>query len=101
MATSTARRKPRTIRLVQKETGENPAIVKIVANGKAALYHVREIENELGNGRAFDVREDGQDRAYQCITTGEDQTCDCAGFARWNRCKHVQGLFALVVAGRI
>jgi hypothetical protein len=105
-ATKTARKaSTRTIRLVVREEGSTPGVVRIEANRKTALYSFREIPNELGVGRAFLIREispseEGTEQ-YQCIATEDEQTCSCKGHQRFGRCKHSDGLAALVIGGRI
>lgn len=98
-----AKKATRKIRLITPETETTPAVVRIEAGRKVALYSVKEIENELGVGRAFQIREIGTKDAetYSCIATGDEQTCDCIGHQKHQRCKHADGLAALVIAGRI
>ena len=93
----------RSVRLIAKETGENPGIIRIDTDRKTALYAVREIESEIG-GRAFLVKEidaESNTPGYACIAAGDDVICDCIGYSRYGRCKHVSAMFALILRGKI
>ncbi len=36
-----------------------------------------------------------------CLGLGKDHTCECLGFLKWGRCKHLRALLALREHGRL
>jgi hypothetical protein len=111
MATTTAtaparQRKPRTkpqrsIRLCVKPDGTMAGVVRIRVGKDEADYYLTELAADFGRG--FKVEKIGPDAepAYHVNLDGAQRTCDCKGFGRWSRCKHSDGLAALVAAGRL
>jgi len=92
----------RSIRLVAKPDSTLPGVVRIEVTGrKTALYAVREVPSQFG-GRGFAVREikDGPTQTYY-VHVGGLRTCGCVGFAQWSRCKHVEGIAALLESGKL
>jgi hypothetical protein len=109
-ATATARarqRRPRPkperrIRLCVRPDGQSAGVVRITVGQDEADYLLTEIPADYGRG--FQVERVGLDcaeAAYHVNIDGDNRTCECAGFLRWNRCKHSDGLAALVAAGRL
>jgi len=92
--------KTRTIRLISTQDGDLPAIVRIEAGRKVALYAVREVPSQFG-GRGFLVREVKDHAETYSVHCGTPRLCDCFGHLRHGRCKHVSGLQALIDTGRI
>jgi hypothetical protein len=62
---------------------------------------VVEVPCEIG-GRGFAVHRLGLGTVYH-VRVGDpaDSTCECLGFLRWGRCKHVAGLRALIRLGAL
>jgi hypothetical protein len=52
-------------------------------------------------GTAFRLSNIDNLKVYEVNLDGDKRTCDCKGFARWNHCKHSDGLAALVKAGKL
>lgn len=105
--TATANRSKKTvrkIRLLSHAAGNLPAIVRIEVDRKTALYAVTETPSEIG-GRGFLVREistnEGETEQYQVLATGLERCCTCKGFQRVGKCKHHDGLAALIEAGKL
>ena len=46
-------------------------------------------------------RGDGPEAEYDVRLDGQFSSCECKGFLRWNHCKHVEGLAALVKCGKL
>lgn len=105
-ATATARQrtprpKPaRFIRLCVRPFDGNPGVVRITVGKDEADYFLTELPADFGRG--FAVEKIGvEGDAYHVNLDGETRTCECKGFCRWHRCKHADGLAALVAAGRL
>jgi hypothetical protein len=91
----------RSIRLVvpMNEQGEN-GLLRITVGKDSADYFLARIPADFGT--AFRVEKVGSEGdAYHVNLNGRQTTCECKGFTRWNRCKHVDGLTALNAAGRL
>jgi hypothetical protein len=101
--TKRARVKPaRSIRLVVPLNAEGGnGLVRITVGKEAADYFLARIPADFGT--AFRLEKVGEEDAtpYHVNLNGRQSTCECKGFTRWNRCKHVDGLAALNAAGRL
>lgn len=87
---------PRTIRLVRPPDANGVGVFCITAQGQSQFYTFREIPCEIG-GRGFAVHRLGMGSLYHVrVGTPEECECECLGFLRWGRCKHILGLRALV-----
>lgn len=99
MAASAA--EPRTITLVRPPNRHGVGVFCIATGKKSQFYTFREIPCEIG-GRGFAVHRLGQGTLYHVRVGGpEDRSCECLGFLRWDHCKHVDGLTALVRQGKL
>jgi hypothetical protein len=86
----------RTITLVRPPNRHGIGVFRITAGKKSQFYTFREVRCEIG-GRGFAVHRLGQGNLYHVrVGEPEDRSCECLGFLRWGRCKHVDGLTALV-----
>ena len=91
----------RTIRLVRSPAKDGVGVFGITAAGRSQFYVVVEVPCEIG-GRGFAVHRLGQGPLYHVrVGRPEDCSCECLGFLRWGRCKHVQGLRALIQQGQL
>ena len=90
---------PRTITLLRRPTADWAGVFKITAGTKAQCYTFREIRCDIG-GRGFVVHRLGLGTVYH-VRAGapEDCSCECLGWLRHGRCKHVLGLNALMRQG--
>lgn len=87
----------RTITLVREPDSRGVGVFCISVGKKCQFYTFREIPCEIG-GRGFAVHRLGQGTLYH-VRVGrepEDNSCECMGFLRWDHCKHVSGLKALI-----
>lgn len=75
-------------------------ILVITDNGKADVYHVRELKCQLG-GRAFRVVKQDGSAGYDVRVDGYNSSCECLGCLRWNRCRHVDALAVLIGRGQL
>jgi hypothetical protein len=106
-ATAPARqRKPRSkpersIRLILAPTATMRGLVRITVNGRAKDYLLAPAPSDFGRG--FHLEATGLDggAAYAVCLDGDKASCECKGFLKWGHCKHVEGLAALVKAGRL
>ena len=109
MATTTApaparQRKPRpkpvrTIRLCVRPSAETAGVVSISVGKAAQDYILTEIPADFGRG--FLVEKIGHEEAYHVNIEGDKRTCECQGYNRWQKCKHSDGIAALIAAGRL
>jgi hypothetical protein len=108
-ATTTAparQRKPRPkparfVCLRARPQGLSAGLVRIRVGDESADYSLTELAADFGRG--FQLHkfggDDAEQTAYQVNLDGANRTCDCKGFCRWSRCKHADGLAALIAAG--
>ena len=95
------RKKPRSITLSRPPGEDRIGIVRIDARGKSTFYTFREIPCEIG-GRGFTVHRSGLGHLYHVrVGTPDECSCECLGFLRWTKCKHIEGLQALIAKGLI
>jgi hypothetical protein len=104
MATSTKARKEgkRRVWLVSVPDREKRRVgtLETVKDGKAEWYWLAELDTPLGRGFRLTKWSDGAGYDVLLALDGR-HTCDCAGHSYRGRCKHVDGLAALVMAGRL
>jgi hypothetical protein len=86
----------RTIRLVRPKDANGVAVFCIAVGAQTSHYVVREIRCDIG-GRGFEVHKLGLGELYH-VRVGRriDCSCECLGFLRHARCKHILGLLALI-----
>jgi len=93
----------RRIRLAVPLNADGKNGVAAITVGKdAADYFLERIPSDWGT--AFKVEKIGlecKEAAYDVHLDGEKRSCTCKGFARWQHCKHADGLDALVKAGKL
>ena len=91
------RKKPaRYCRVARSEDGTRTLTLRV---GKQATdYDLLEVGADGGRGYEL-TKADGT--VYHVCVDGLASCCDCRGFDRWGRCKHVDSLAALVRAGRL
>jgi hypothetical protein len=91
--------KTRTVRIVRPPDANGVGVFCIEIDGKCQFYTFLEIRCEIG-GRGFAVHRLGQGELYHVrVGVPEDTSCECMGFLRWGRCKHVASLAALIRKG--
>ena len=94
-------RTPRTIRLVRPPAGDGVGVFCIAVSRQTQFYVLLEIPCEIG-GRGFVVHRLGMGDVYHVRAgAGAADSCECLGFLRWGRCKHVLGLGALIRRGQL
>jgi hypothetical protein len=88
----------RSIRLEYAPDDRGVGVFSITQGDSKHWYTFREIPCEIG-GRGFIVHKLGLGDVY-CVRVGlpEDCSCECLGFYRHGRCKHIDGLRALLRA---
>lgn len=92
---------PRTIRLFRPPGRDGVGVFRITAGGRSHFYTFREIQCDIG-GRGFAVHRTGLGMLYHVrVGTPRDCSCECLGFLRWARCRHVLGLRALIRQGLV
>ena len=91
----------RTIRLHRSPARDGVGVFSVRVGEKTSYYTLHEITCEIG-GRGFAVHRLGQGNLYHVrVGKPEDCSCECLGFLRWGRCKHVLGLKALIRQGEL
>ena len=91
----------RCIRLLRAPTEHDAGLLAITAKGKTSFYVFREIPCAIG-GRGFVMHRLGLANVYHVrVGAPNECSCECLGFFRHGKCKHVQGLLALVGHGMI
>ena len=96
-----AKPKTRTVRIARPPGADGVGVFCIEIGGKAQFYTFLEIRCDIG-GRGFAVHRLGQGELYHVrVGAPEDTSCECMGFLRWGRCKHVASLAALIKKGAL
>ena len=103
MATVSSRRprvKPaRSIRLCVRPTADTAGVVRISVGRAAQDYILTVVPADFGRG--FLLEKVGHEESYHVNIDGAKRTCECHGYNRWQKCKHSDGLAALVAASRL
>jgi hypothetical protein len=87
---------PRVIRLIQHPDRDGVGVLSIADKKSMQYYVFKEIPCDIG-GRAFEVHRLGLANLYHVrVADAKDSTCECLGFLAHGRCKHIQGLAALI-----
>jgi hypothetical protein len=91
----------RSIRLVRPPCIDGVGVFCIGAGTKSTFYTLHEIPCDIG-GRGFAVHRLGLGQLYHVrVGNRAECSCECLGFLRHGRCRHVQGLLALVQSGKL
>ena len=96
MPPEVAARAPRTIRLLRAPRPTDAGILSITSDRRTTYYVFREIACAIG-GRGFAVHRLGLGNLYHVrVGAPRESSCECLGVLRHGRCKHIQGLSALI-----
>jgi hypothetical protein len=88
--------KPRAIRLIRPPDERGVGVFAITAKITTQFYVFKEIPCAIG-GRGFHVHRVGLADVYDvCVGAPAECSCECLGFLRHGKCKHIQGLAALI-----
>ncbi len=91
----------RSVRLARVPGRDGVGVFCVTLGDEATFYAVRELRCDIG-GRGFEVHKLGLGTLYHVRVGGpEDCSCECLGFLRHGRCKHVLGLLALTREGKL
>lgn len=91
----------RVIRLIQRPEHSGVGVFAITTKKATQYYVFKEIHSEIG-GRGFVVHRLGLGDLYHVrIGAPSECSCECLGFLRHGRCKHIQGLSALLGHGML
>ncbi|MBI3411441.1 MAG: SWIM zinc finger family protein [Planctomycetes bacterium] len=81
-------------RLVRPPAGREPGILAIAGRKGPEFYAFREIPCAIG-GRGFKVQRLGRPDLYHVRIGRPDQcSCECLGFLRHGKCKHIAALLS-------
>lgn len=102
--TATAPRKPRPrparmVRLHVHPTGSGTGLIELTVGKDAAEYFLTELPADFGRG--FQLDKIGGPATYAVHLDGAEKRCECMGFLHRGRCKHADGLAALIAAGKL
>jgi len=98
----TGRKPPqRTVALLRSPSVDGVGAFRISDGKEAALYAFHEIFCEIG-GRGFALHRLGLGNLYHVrLGVPEECSCECLGFLRHGRCRHILGMLALIRKGEI
>ena len=89
-------RSPRVIRLLRRPDDRGVGILTITKKLRTDFYVFCEIPCAIG-GRGFALHRLGLANLYHVrVGTPRESSCECLGFLSHGRCKHIQGLTALI-----
>src|SRR5262249_9805945 len=107
----------RPVKTSRKHTPPPPrsASLATLSNGRTVLwlhqgeesraYALVTLKSDFGDAFRLTKADDGDGHAeeYDVLLDMEHKfhTCECRGFLRWQHCKHVDSLLALVQSGRL
>ncbi len=87
---------PRVIRLIQRPNSFGVGVFAIITTKTTQYYVFKEIDCAIG-GRGFAIHRLGLGDLYHArIGSPMECSCECLGFLRHGKCKHIQGLSALL-----
>jgi hypothetical protein len=88
-------------RLVRPLDSHGVAVFSVSTARETTFYALHEIRCDIG-GRGFAVHRLGIGTLYH-VRVGKpaDCSCECLGFLRHGRCRHILGLLALIRDGSI
>lgn len=89
----------RIIRLLYWLQDKAIGLIEVEEGKDRDLYAVKKLPSDFGF--AFEVAKHGGDTPYHVCINAMHSTCECKGFVRWGKCRHVDGLTALTKAGKI
>lgn len=76
-------------------------VIRITEDAVPSFYAVTELDCEIG-GRAFGVHKLGEAAPYHVrVGKPSETSCECLGWLRHRKCRHVAGLAALIADGRL
>jgi SWIM zinc finger len=91
----------RSILLVRPPGLDGVGVFRITIGPRSWFYTIREIRCEIG-GRGFAVHRLGLGTLYHVrVGPPEECSCECLGYLRYGRCRHVMGLLALIKRGML
>ena len=86
----------RLVRLLRAPEDTGVGLLALTSRRKTAFYVFKEVPCEIG-GRGFVMHRLGLGPAYHVRVGRPDEcSCECLGYLRHGKCKHLQGLMALV-----
>ncbi len=91
----------RSIRLCVRPTAETVGVVRITVGKAAQDYLLTELAADFGRGFLVEKVSFDAPAAYHVNVAADKRTCECEGYNRWQKCKHSDGLAALIAAGRL
>jgi SWIM zinc finger len=94
-------RRERTVRLLCPPGDDGVGVFSISEGTKESYYTFREVPCDIG-GRGFALHRMGLGPLYHVrVGTARDYSCECLGFLRHGRCKHLAALITLVETGQV
>jgi hypothetical protein len=108
MASTTRTRKPRTKpeRRCRIFTQAGETFLRLQIGEEVTHYRLTALDTDLGRG--FRLEKMAADsfivvvKTYDVLLAANDcSSCECQGFGRWNHCKHLESLAALIEAKRL
>ena len=91
----------RSIQLIRSTNIDGIGVLRIAVGNYSDFYTFHEIPCDIG-GRGFAVHRLGLGELYHVrVGSPSECSCECLGFLRHGRCKHVAGLLALIGRGEI
>ncbi len=102
----TRQRKPRpkparSIALLIRPSDETAGVVRITLGKVAQDYLLTAVPADFGRGFLLEKVSFDAPAAYHVNIDADKRTCECHGYNRWQKCKHSDGLAALIAAGRL
>ena len=103
---TTRQRKPRPkparkIRLCLPPAPSGWGVVEITIGRKVDNYFLRRIGSDFGDGFRLEKFSGQGGESYDVHLSDQGHQCECLGFLRHGRCKHVAGLAKLRNLGKI
>lgn len=92
--------KTRGIRLTTPAP-EKPGDCFCVAITDGGTDHYLCREQPCPRGRQFEVRKENEEDGYFVVLDGPDSRCSCKGCQYRGTCRHIQGINALIRAGKL
>src|SRR5215831_6583355 len=91
---------PRSLRLCTIGTAD---VLWLTVGKLTTAYKLTRLPSDFGTAFCLEKAQqgDGPEDHYDVLLDVACTSCECLGNLRWNRCKHVESLQALVKQGKI
>ncbi len=89
---------------IRRMEGTDTVVLTLTVDGKAKDYDLERLGSDFGDCFRLSERvghPDAECNVYDVCLDDSGSRCECLGYLRWGKCKHVESLCALRLANLI